>query len=147
MLSAKLIKEILNTFPEFVRKVLAELIEEESTESVWLVGSRANQTARPDSDWDLLVFSSVEPEAISARCEKIDIIRVGPSRQGLLEGQGNNYIFSFADWQWSDIDKVNAKYIGTKLKDYPPGARDSSEQACIATEQPAYRIWAKHETI
>ena len=26
--------------------------------SIWLVGSRANDTARDDSDWDFLVFSS-----------------------------------------------------------------------------------------
>jgi hypothetical protein len=26
-------------------------------ESVWLLSSRVNDTARPDSDWDLLVFA------------------------------------------------------------------------------------------
>jgi predicted nucleotidyltransferase len=35
-------------------------------ESVWLIGSRANETARDDSDWDLLVFASREVfEALS----------------------------------------------------------------------------------
>lgn len=76
--------ELLNSLPEPVLKVLAEFSKEASAESVWPVGSRANQSATVYSDWDLLVFSSVEPEVVPARCEDVDVIRMGPSKAGIL---------------------------------------------------------------
>ena len=142
-----MIEELLNALPDFVLKVLSELKEEEATESIWLVGSRANQTSTPDSDWDLLVFSTVEPEVVSARCQDVDVIQVGPSGQVLLEGQGLHLKHSFASWQWREIDEVNATYVGKQLIDYPPGARDSSGPVYSETKQPSYRIWAKPETL
>jgi hypothetical protein len=123
---------------------LAELREEVFTESIWLVGSRANQTSTPNSDWDLLVFSSVEPEVVPARCEDVDVIRVGPSKQTfLLEGRGSDFLLSFADWRWCEIDEVRAIYTGKKFINYPPGARDASDPVYIETKQSAYRLWSR----
>lgn len=134
--------ELLDSLPEPVLRVLAELSQEPSTESVWLVGSRANQSATVHSDCDLLVFSSAEPEVVPARCEYVDVIRVGPSRQVcLLEGKGSDYILSFADWQWREADDATATYLGKRFIDYPPGARDTSDPVYSRTEQRAYRVW------
>ena len=44
-------KEALNNYIQsLTRKYLA-------IKSIWLIGSRANDNAREDSDWDLLVFA------------------------------------------------------------------------------------------
>ncbi|MBC7932529.1 MAG: nucleotidyltransferase domain-containing protein [Rubrivivax sp.] len=143
-----MVEELLNSLPDSVLNVLAELKEEVSTESIWLVGSRANQTSTPHSDWDLLVFSSVEPEVVPARRKDVDVIRVGPSRQTfLLEGKGSDFMLSFADWRWREIDEVNAIYVGRRFIDYPPGARDAGDPVFSETEQPAYRVWSKHRAI
>jgi predicted nucleotidyltransferase len=70
-------------------------------ESIWLVGSRASKTAATKSDWDLLVFASVEPEVVPAKCEDVDVIRVGSSRETfLLEGKGLDFLLPFSDWWW-----------------------------------------------
>ena len=135
----------LNGFPDSVRRILARLQEEASTESIWLVGSRANERSTPNSDWDLLVFSSAEPDVAFASSNGVDVIRVGPSRQVfLLEGKGTDFILPFADWEWREIDHVNATYMGKKFADHPSGeARDSSDPACRRSEQHAFRIWSK----
>ena len=141
-------EELLNSLPDSVLKVVAELKAEVSTESIWLVGSRANQTSTPNSDWDLLVFSNTEPEVVPARYSYVDVIRVGPSRQiFLLEGKGSDFILSFADWQWRQTDEANAVYVGKRFIDYPTGVRDASDPVYSETEQPAYCIWTKQKTI
>lgn len=139
-----MIEKMVNSLPDSVGRVLAELKEEDATQSVWLVGSRANGTARPDSDWDLLVFSSSEPEVAPARLEGVDVIRVGPSRQTfLLEGKGSNYMISFADWQWREINEATARYTDKRFIEYPPAARDVAEPVFSRTERKAYRLWLK----
>ncbi|MEK7323372.1 MAG: nucleotidyltransferase domain-containing protein [Pseudomonadota bacterium] len=41
-----------------VAKYIQELVAEyPAIREVWLIGSRANQSAREDSDWDMLVFT------------------------------------------------------------------------------------------
>lgn len=112
------------------------------------MGSRANQTSTAHSDWDLLVFSSVEPEVVPARYDNVDVIRVGPSRQTfLLEGKGSDFMLSFVNREWCEIDETNATYVGTRCIDYPPGARDTSEPAISKTGQPAYCLWLKRKPI
>ena len=39
---------------EFLRRVLGRGYD------LWLIGSQANKTAKPDSDWDFFIFGSVE---------------------------------------------------------------------------------------
>jgi Nucleotidyltransferase domain. len=142
----KVIEELLNTLPDFVLRVLSDF-KEESTESVWLVCSRANQTATPNSDWDLLVFSSIEPEVVSPRGQHVDVIRVGPSRQVLLEGQEIIFKHSFTVWQWREIDEVEATYVGKKFINDSLVAHDYNDPRYSKTEQLAYLLWAKHKTV
>ncbi len=44
--------------PDDIRAYLNPLVRQFSIESVWLIGSRANGTSRPDSDWDFLGFAT-----------------------------------------------------------------------------------------
>ena len=55
---------------EDIRKKILKFVDETvpgPSEEVWLVGSRAKGTAKPESDWDVAVFSpymSSDPEAL-----------------------------------------------------------------------------------
>jgi predicted nucleotidyltransferase len=58
---------------------LARLVARGRIASVWLLGSRANGIARPDSDWDFLVFAEAEAFAAlqsdeSFRLPNIDLL-------------------------------------------------------------------------
>jgi len=77
----------INEFPEQVVEVLNRLIKEKETDSIWLVGSRANGTEHTDSDWDFIVFVSNQLSERTARHSQVDIIRVDRSGNYLLEGQ------------------------------------------------------------
>lgn len=44
-----------------LKQYIEELIKcHPQIESIWLIGSRANELPRDDSDWDILVFSNRE---------------------------------------------------------------------------------------
>lgn len=108
--------------PQFapVAPAVALLSAEPSTREVWLIGSRANGTATDESDWDLLVFMDEDPRPVAARQLKIkiDILRVGPSGQVLLEGKPKEFTFNFADFSWSLVSEECASYVGKKPNDY-----------------------------
>ncbi|MGH9928066.1 MAG: nucleotidyltransferase domain-containing protein [Pyrinomonadaceae bacterium] len=91
------------------RAVIEELAEDRTVEPIWLIGSRANSRAKTTSDWDFLVFSSVEPVHVAERREGIDLLRVRPSGQGHADG-GNE--FDFLEFQWKVIDDQCASYVG-----------------------------------
>ena len=66
--------------PWLVQEVIEELTYDLSILEVWLAGSRANRSATGDSDWDLLVFTSVDPVPVpEPRRPGVDVIVVGPS--------------------------------------------------------------------
>ena len=135
-------EDLLMSFPNSVLEILAQLQEEPFAESIWFIGSRANQCAREDSDWDFLVFCNVEPEVVPERRSDIDIIKVGPSGRGLLEG-GN--IISLEDWQWTEIGNGEAYYIGKKFIIYE-SPFDSNKPRFQRKKLLAYLIWSKgHE--
>ena len=136
---------LLTHLPESVREVLSELASEFSTQSVWLVGSRANQSARSDSDWDMLVFSSVDTERRSPRRPGIDVIRVGPSGLSLLEGKSEVFRKSFDDWKWNTVDERLANYLGAKTdsKSVTEGVVYDLPKT-RATKQQAFLLWTRN---
>jgi hypothetical protein len=103
-----------------VALAVAELAAEPSTREIWLFGSRANGTATEESDWDLLVFTDEDPRPVAARRLKIkiDILRVGPSGQALLEGETEGHRLEFADFSWLRVSGKCASYLDKKLNDY-----------------------------
>lgn len=130
--------------PSAVTEVLADLIREPTTLSVWLIGSRANDAATATSDWDLLVFSSVEPTVVAQRSKNIDVLRVGPSGRVLLEGKPEDYALSFTEFQWAVVAPQRASYVGKKYRDVPQGAaRDYDEPRFDRPLLNARLLWAK----
>lgn len=100
----------INEFPAQVFEVLNALISEKETESIWFVGSRANGTERPDSDWDFIVFVCDKLSERRARHSQIDIIRVDQNGSYLLEGQPIELSGQFKTWQWREIEPGRATY-------------------------------------
>jgi len=118
----------LRNCPSDVLALIDELAQEPRTESLWLVGSRANERAKDDSDWDFLVFSANELVRTRARLENVDVIRVGPSGRVLVEGAPEYLASTFDDFQWTRLDARRANYVGKKFREFEFGtARDASE--------------------
>ena len=131
-------------FPDYVLEIVAELQKEDSVESIWLIGSRANRRARPDSDWDFLVFCSVDPIQVEARRHDVDIIRVGPSGSCLLDGKSVDYEFSFNMWHWRELGDRRARYIGRRSRDDEDG-RIYDEPGITSIERSAYLVWSRKD--
>lgn len=85
---------------------------------VWLMGSRANDTAREDSDWDFMIFTdaatviALQNESIP---ENIDLLCVY---------DGNRFTNpqctkrgSLRKWKWKSVDKTIAEYEGNERRD------------------------------
>jgi predicted nucleotidyltransferase len=113
-------------FPDDVRTLLDELSHDPTTESIWLIGSRANSHAMATSDWDFLIFSNTEPAYVARRRADIDLLRVGPSGRVLTDG---GYEREFRDFSWKLIDDHRASYFGGKK--CQPGLQDVSETAPV----------------
>lgn len=127
--------------PGAARKVLEQLSAESSTISVWLVGSQANSSATPASDWDFLVFSTAEPIPINSRCQEVDVIQVGPSGMYLLEGQGPELRLPFEKWYWQLVDEDSAIYLGMDTSE--EALEGVSREPTRATKQRAFQLWRK----
>lgn len=104
-------------FPDFVTEVLQELIAESATQSIWFIGSRANNSGRFNSDWDFIAFVNNDIHESSARHSDVDVIRVDENGQYLLEGQSMNLSGSFSNWNWRNVDSESALYTVRKTPD------------------------------
>ena len=112
---------------------------------VWLIGSRANDKAREDSDWDFFVFGndhtlSTLQENLSLRHPDIDLLVVyngNDFREPWETESGKAKSGSLTGWEW-ELDKdslVRAHYNGTKWKD--------GEFGVTVTREVAKRVWPK----
>lgn len=118
---------LIESLPDFVRTVVNELVATASTQSIWLVGSRANDDAHEGSDWDLLVFSNNEPQQTARkRSPGVDVINVGPSGAWNLEGESD--VLDFADWRWRQESATAATYIS---KDF-----STADQEPVVVDRP-----------
>lgn len=135
---------LLKYAPQSVYDVLQELKLESSVVSIWLIGSRANQNSNSESDWDLLVFSSLEPTVVPQRRSNIDVIRIGPSGQGLLEGMGSELKFCFDNWHWTEQDSQSATYIEREFIAQEHVDRDAHEPIMRRGKRLAYLIWSRN---
>ena len=121
--------------------MLEELASDSSVSEVWLVGSRANGTALRGSDWDLLVFSDLEPSPTRSRMAGVDVLWKGPSGNVLLEGQSEHYVFNFSDFVWIQTGRDRARYRGKRFNDVPQGVRDASVPFQSFVDADALRLW------
>lgn len=126
-------------FPEHVQRVITELVADSSVLKIWLVGSQANGTASPTSDWDLLVFSDCEPNVREERCHDVDVIWNGPTQ---TQREGDSIQIDFSKFQWNEKDDGTADYVGYKFIEFEYGvARDASISPVLRTLQKAICIW------
>ncbi len=127
--------------PSFVLNIIDELIAEIAVVSIWLIGSRVNGNVKTTSDWDILVFSNEESVYTKQRHENVDIVRIGPSGTGLVEGLTSE--FPFDNWEWSQSDEQTATYQGRKFINYPSGVKDATDPVYKIRKNDAICLWHK----
>lgn len=82
---------------------------------VWLLGSRANGTARSDSDWDFLAFAAptVDP-CIRSRTDlhlpNIDLLLVDDPSGEFARAWGSPKTGSLTRWEWTRLSEAVAAY-------------------------------------
>lgn len=104
--------------PPYVTCVLHQLINGGAL-AIWLIGSRANNSACERSDWDLLSFQERDPIVTEARQPGVDVLWVGPSGKVLLEGKPAEFTFYLSDLEWTEEADGCACYTSKHFIDYP----------------------------
>ena len=104
---------------------------------IWLVGSRANGTAQPESDWDLIIFGDkqVLSELRSARDlyhEEFDVLVVYDGNR--FKSPWKIKSGSLNLWKWRRVSDKTAGYVGTK-------PRNNDEFAVESKQLKAIRLW------
>ena len=127
--------------PSFLNDIVRDISNECDVISIWLVGSRANQTAQDNSDWDIVVFQNKPLKASMARHVNVDIIRVYENKFGMVDGK--NIEFSFDSWEWSGISDLEAQYKGQKFIDYSNGVRDMSDPIYKKSACRGFCLWSR----
>jgi predicted nucleotidyltransferase len=130
---------------DYVDTVLA--IVGDGAESLWLFGSRANNKARPDSDWDLILFSNVEgleklKQANSLNCVNIDLLVAIDEDNWISpwpDGEAEPKQGSTTQFDWKITGPGRASYLGRPLYRNPEEwwkeNKVHRDQLC------AYQIW------
>jgi len=89
-----------------------------SIEAVWLIGSRANETCRDDSDWDFLVFSSIDifKGVKGNTClHRIDVdLLLVDDKGNFAKPFGEEKGGSLQKWKWCRVTEDLANYEGCK---------------------------------
>lgn len=112
---------------------------------IWLIGSRANGTAREDSDWDLLVFSSSSisqtiKEMHQFKRDDIDLLIVEPSGE-FATVFGEPKSGSLTEWKWEKISDDRAEYESCKwVDDEPDTEGEFHDGKMIIETMNAYRV-------
>lgn len=136
--------DIVGKMPRHVAKIVADLASDPSVKEVWLIGSQAQESPSPNSDWDLLVCSDREPQPSPRRHEEVDILWCGPSGRLQVESEYAYPTLELSDFQWEPIKASRATYTAKKFVDYPPDRlRDISEPVYNESRQPALLIWRR----
>jgi hypothetical protein len=90
-----------------------------SVDSVWLIGSRANDSARENSDWDFIAFANQDAltqvqQAIELHRTDVDFLIVVNGENfknawGEREKHGN-----LTSWEWALVTDIRAEYTEAK---------------------------------
>jgi hypothetical protein len=108
---------------------------------VWLIGSRANESARADSDWDYIVFADERTLSL-LRCDEslrrpdIDVLMVfdGDSFEEPWPTAHRKKHGSLHGWGWRRLAMKKAVYRATKVKP------DDEFNVTVASQY-ARRVW------
>jgi len=110
---------------------------------IWLLGSRANGTARIDSDWDLLIFGNASALACikaSARFHRVDVDCLVVTDGNTFETAcGPRKAGSLKSWDWEQHSTMRASYTQAKWT--------GREGATGVVSRPgrALRVWPTNE--
>lgn len=130
--------------PPCVRAAVIAIAADTDTREVWLIGSQANGTATPESDWDLLVMSAREPVVTEKRFEGIDVLHLGPSGKLLLEGMSSSHELQFTDFRWVITSPTTAAYRGMRFIPVEPGVgRDIADPRVIYQPALGALLWSR----
>lgn len=100
-------------------------------ESIWLIGSRANDTHKEDSDWDFLIFADEEllnslEKRPALRLQYVDFLVVFNGDD--FRDPWSNKRGSLSDWKWKQLSTGRAKYWEVKWapssSNHIPGQND-----------------------
>lgn len=129
----------VSRFIESIASIATEGVE------VWLMGSRANGRARPDSDTDLLIlgpdgfFESMRSELTRPADVDCLVVYDGDNYQDPWQEKSG----SISKLQWEKMSDVVATYVGTKwVPDEESSAEfDADMGDWVERNERAYRVW------
>ena len=112
-------------------------------QSVWLLGSRANGTERPDSDWDLLVFGTREIlDALKHNQQFhpqiVDLLVVYNGNDFEQPWGEKQKLGSLTEWCWKESSENEATYRATKGIFSADGEEEFNVKV---TQYKAYRVY------
>jgi len=91
-----------------------------SINSIWLIGSRANNSYKDNSDWDLLVFANQDmldslKKDMNFNMPEIDLLVVYDDNNFISPWPRNDKESEhkkgcLKSWQWNFVDEFSAKY-------------------------------------
>ena len=127
--------------PPLLAELITSISQDELVSSIWLIGSRANGYAKPDSDWDILYFSSREPYPRDSRLNSIDVIHVGPNDTFLLEGMSLDFHFSFSNWHWHQYSDHLASYTSPNIDKSLTFGKAYDTSYNTSQSRSAFKLW------
>ncbi|MEH6592658.1 MAG: nucleotidyltransferase domain-containing protein [Halioglobus sp.] len=116
---------------QFLKQYISAVIKTApDIESIWLIGSRANDTAREESDWDLLVFANGPAlkklqkitELAHSRVDLLVVYNGDDFKEPWPDEAHNNKTGALSDWNWQKTGSKSAQYTSTKY--YPDDDSD-----------------------
>ncbi|MDX7874800.1 nucleotidyltransferase domain-containing protein [Aeromonas veronii] len=112
-------------FTAEINELLDALVQDvQGIASIWLIGSRANGTAKPESDWDFFIFGDCSvSEQIKSKPEfhldNIDLLVV--AKDGTFEKPyGSKKSGDLNDWKWQITTPETATYQSSKCENFAP---------------------------
>jgi len=110
-------------------------------QSVWLIGSRANGTARPDSDWDFLAFGvprlrQTFAKHLELRKDDVDVFVRDEDGDFRAPWPDSDRVLERIEWK--QVSPTQATYMATK----PKRGLDGQELFCSDVhEGTGIRVW------
>lgn len=116
--------------PEIAQWVQSILGVTPGVTEIWLIGSRANDTFNPDSDWDFLAFANLsvlESLKVQTSIHRPDIdFLVLTDGENFQSAWGKLKTGSLTRWNWCKVTDDFAHYLGSK---WIPEQGDTYEDA------------------
>jgi len=112
--------------------------------SIWLIGSRANGTARENSDWDYIAFGDNDVLRCIENNENLhrsntDFLVVTNDEDFRSAWGEKDKSGSLSEWEWHQLSPTEAQYQEAKWV-------ENEEQAkIVVTTKKAVRVWRRNK--